>query len=252
MLKYFRHIRQRMIKENRVSKYVLYAIGEIMLVVIGILIALQLNGWKEERVEASLEIGIVTSLLEDISENEVKLKDMMEGDSVIYERNKALLQILQDEKSEYHDSLKLYFGTINRYNIFFPQRIAYQDLVSKGLHIMKNDSMRNKVIELFDVTYLLASHMVALKRDLYINSNDIFNKRLYTPESISHKIPTDFMALKSDQEFINNLSHITGEGRNFLSHARSIIESNNSVKKLTHEKTRISDNPIKHNIILTC
>ena len=49
MIKFFRHIRQRMIKENRVSKYLLYAIGEIVLVVIGILIALQINNWNEER-----------------------------------------------------------------------------------------------------------------------------------------------------------------------------------------------------------
>lgn len=242
MIKFFRHIRQRMIKENRVPKYMLYALGEIILVVIGILIALQLNAWKEERAEASLEIGIVKSLLEDISENEVKLRAMIEGDSVIYERNKTLLQILQEENTKYHDSLKTYFGTINRYNIFFPQRIAYQDLVSKGLHIVKNDSMRNKVVELFDVTYLLASHMVALKRDLYINSNEIFNKRLYTSESISHKTPTDFKALKTDQEFINNLSHITGEGRNFLSHARSILEANNSVKNdLIKEVQRLKE-----------
>jgi len=49
MIKFFRHIRQRMIKENRVSKYLLYALGEIILVVIGILIAVQINDWNETR-----------------------------------------------------------------------------------------------------------------------------------------------------------------------------------------------------------
>lgn len=49
MIKFFRHIRQRMIKENRVSKYILYAAGEIILVVIGILIAVQFNDWNESR-----------------------------------------------------------------------------------------------------------------------------------------------------------------------------------------------------------
>lgn len=242
MIKIFRHIRQRMITENRVPKYLLYAFGEIILVVIGILIALQLNAWKEARVEASLEIGIVKCGLEDISENELKLRDMMEGDSVIYVRNKALIRILQDVDSEYHDSLEVYFGTINRYNIFFPQRIAYQDLVSKGLHIMKNDSMRNKVIELFDVTYLHADHMVVLRQDIYGNTNELLNKRLFTSESIGHKIPSDFNALKSDQEFINNLSHITAESRNFLSHARSILEANISLKNdLTKEVQRLRE-----------
>ncbi len=49
MIKIFRHIRQRLLIENKTSKYLLYAIGEIVLVVIGILIALQLNEWNGER-----------------------------------------------------------------------------------------------------------------------------------------------------------------------------------------------------------
>ena len=49
MIKFFRKIRQNMIKENKVSKYMLYAIGEIVLVVVGILIALSINNWNESR-----------------------------------------------------------------------------------------------------------------------------------------------------------------------------------------------------------
>lgn len=49
MIKFFRHIRQRLLTENKISKYLLYAIGEIILVVIGILIALQVNNWREEQ-----------------------------------------------------------------------------------------------------------------------------------------------------------------------------------------------------------
>ena len=49
MIKFFRQIRQKLLQENRFSKYLLYAIGEIILVVIGILIALQINNWNERR-----------------------------------------------------------------------------------------------------------------------------------------------------------------------------------------------------------
>jgi hypothetical protein len=49
MLKFFRKIRQQLLSENKFSKYLLYAIGEIILVVIGILIALQLNMWSDDR-----------------------------------------------------------------------------------------------------------------------------------------------------------------------------------------------------------
>jgi hypothetical protein len=48
MIRFFRKIRQKLLTENKFSKYVLYAIGEIVLVVIGILIALSINNWNEQ------------------------------------------------------------------------------------------------------------------------------------------------------------------------------------------------------------
>jgi len=51
MIKFFRKIRQNLLMENKTGKYFKYAIGEIVLVVIGILIALQINNWNEGRKE---------------------------------------------------------------------------------------------------------------------------------------------------------------------------------------------------------
>ncbi len=65
MLKFFRKIRQRLLSENRFSKYLLYAIGEIILVVIGILIALQINNWNENRKLDRERQNLIASLIED-------------------------------------------------------------------------------------------------------------------------------------------------------------------------------------------
>ncbi|MFT7066002.1 MAG: hypothetical protein ACJAUO_001580, partial [Sediminicola sp.] len=62
MIKFFRKIRQKMLTENKFSKYLLYAIGEIILVVIGILIALSINNWNENRKESNLELEILSGL----------------------------------------------------------------------------------------------------------------------------------------------------------------------------------------------
>ena len=59
MIKFFRNIRQNLLRENRFTRYLIYAIGEIILVVIGILIALQINNWNENRKEARFEKEIV-------------------------------------------------------------------------------------------------------------------------------------------------------------------------------------------------
>ena len=59
MLRFFRQIRQRLLTDNKFSKYLLYAVGEILLVVIGILIALQVDNWNEERKDSKTLISIL-------------------------------------------------------------------------------------------------------------------------------------------------------------------------------------------------
>lgn len=69
MIKFFRKIRQKMIKENRVSKYLLYAIGEIVLVVIGILIAIQINDWNENRKVSDANTVHLQKMVAEMDEN---------------------------------------------------------------------------------------------------------------------------------------------------------------------------------------
>ena len=71
MIKFFRKIRQRLLQENRVSKYLVYAVGEIVLVVIGILIALQINNWNENRKDRVKEKHYISNLIRDVK-NQIK------------------------------------------------------------------------------------------------------------------------------------------------------------------------------------
>ena len=65
MIKFFRKIRQQLLTENKFSKYLIYALGEIALVVIGILIALSLNNWNQKKSERKIERRYISSLIED-------------------------------------------------------------------------------------------------------------------------------------------------------------------------------------------
>ena len=69
MIKIFRKIRQNLLMENKTSKYFKYAIGEILLVVIGILIALQINNWNEKRLKQEQLISVYERTLTDIDNN---------------------------------------------------------------------------------------------------------------------------------------------------------------------------------------
>ncbi len=88
MIKFFRKIRQQLVSENKFSKYLLYAIGEIILVVIGILIALQINTRNEQRKNENKIISLFkevqTDLLKDISNIEDAITTYTMKDSLAY------------------------------------------------------------------------------------------------------------------------------------------------------------------------
>lgn len=66
MINYLRRIRHNLLIENKVSIYLIYAIGEVMLVVFGILIALQIGNWNEQKKTEKMEIAFLENILTDL------------------------------------------------------------------------------------------------------------------------------------------------------------------------------------------
>src|SRR5210317_191848 len=84
MIKFFRKIRQKLLTENKISKYLLYAFGEIILVVIGILIALQINNWNENRKDKSKIVNYLSEISNDLDQDMVFFKENLQKyDSMI-------------------------------------------------------------------------------------------------------------------------------------------------------------------------
>ncbi len=77
MIKFFRKTRQNLLMENKTGKYLKYAIGEIILVVIGILIALQINNWNEIQKKEKLKVSYKISLVNDLSLDILKLNELI-------------------------------------------------------------------------------------------------------------------------------------------------------------------------------
>ena len=77
MIQFFRKIRQRLLNENKLTKYLLYAIGEIFLVVIGILLALQINNWNDLRKQKQKEKFILRDLHQEFVFNRKLLDSIM-------------------------------------------------------------------------------------------------------------------------------------------------------------------------------
>ena len=102
MIKFFRKIRQKLLVENRFNKYLLYAIGEIILVVIGILIALQINNWNEEKKLEKEEKKIIKSLKKEITGNLIQLEtEIKEIKIIIGISTKLIKQNDEIQKNKY-------------------------------------------------------------------------------------------------------------------------------------------------------
>ncbi|MCL6257670.1 DUF6090 family protein [Aquiflexum sp. TKW24L] len=78
MIRFFRKIRQKLLEQQKVKNYLLYAIGEIFLVVIGILIAININDWNNRQTKIANEKVIMASLVEELSNREIKLKEIIQ------------------------------------------------------------------------------------------------------------------------------------------------------------------------------
>ena len=115
MIKFFRKIRQKLISENKFSKYLIYAIGEIILVVIGILIALALNNWKENQNVIKEQNLIFENLNLELNNNLKNLNTAIElSESYINSSEHLLLSMnnmaTNKFKGEKLDSLLSKFG----------------------------------------------------------------------------------------------------------------------------------------------
>lgn len=172
MLRFFRQIRQRLLPiaigtENRFTKYLLYALGEIILVVIGILIALQVNNWNEDRKMKAQERQVLQSLYTEISNNKTVLKECSEGIR---------------EQLDHTDTLQTYLGPdypgLSKTRIadlfFYTAYVPYCNIVtdvldelrsSGNLQLIRNVEIRQAISRWSRAIEVLQSEEVEWKRD---------------------------------------------------------------------------------------
>lgn len=149
MIRFFRHFRQRMIVDKRFSKYLLYAFGEIVLVVIGILIAFNINSWNESRKAKLQEIQILSQLKDDLEANLFEVKDIYSTSMRRLISCDSIIDYLINRRPT-DDSLKVYFETIDVDALFNCSNTTYQYIQSQGTNFLRNDSLRNKITNIYE------------------------------------------------------------------------------------------------------
>nr|WP_298992236.1 DUF6090 family protein [uncultured Polaribacter sp.] len=100
MIKLFKNLRRKLLNENRFNKYLIYAIGEIVLVVIGILIALQINNWNENRKEKSEVSSVLKNLYDEFTANKTLIKTTKLETASVKKVGLDLMQLFGKSKEE--------------------------------------------------------------------------------------------------------------------------------------------------------
>jgi hypothetical protein len=156
MIKFFRVRRQNIIMENKTAKpafkagrYFKYAIGEIVLVVIGILIALQINNWNEHRKSKLQEVNILTKLNTDLKANLIETKGLKDVTEDRIKASRTILNYFEEHKAV-DDSLKRSFELINNDDLFNNANTTYKYIENQGVNILTNDSILSKITWMYE------------------------------------------------------------------------------------------------------
>ena len=149
MIKFFRKIRQKLLTENKFSKYLIYAIGEIILVVIGILIALQINNQNIHKQERLIEKTYLIALKEEFEININKLDETIDLNTNLIDNTDKLVKVFQknviDTISE-RTLVNYFFETFSSEVNYTPSKGVLTEIISSGnLKLIQNLELKQKL-----------------------------------------------------------------------------------------------------------
>ncbi len=147
MLKFFRRFRQQLLDENKTSKYFKYAIGEVVLVVIGILIALQINNWNEGRKEGLKAKGYVEKLIIDLVADTLYINELIIEGNGYQKQIETYFKFFEEgnhSKDVLIDSAMNVTYGLYRY---LPINYTFKDMQSTGNSSLLTEEQRRALIE---------------------------------------------------------------------------------------------------------
>ena len=167
MIKFFRHIRQRLLSKNQLSKYLLYAIGEIILVVIGILIALQINNNNELDKQRAKEVQFLKNLKSDLIFEENELERYTKIREGIVNSAQIALEHFNGKPVEHIEMFNFHTFNVGIWQEFQRNNNTFLELLNSGnLTIISNDSIKNGLLNLDLIHKQIISNREHLRNDL--------------------------------------------------------------------------------------
>ena len=238
MIKFFRNIRKNLLNEGKTTKYFKYAIGEIILVVIGILIALQINNWNENQLEKLEELQLLENIKIDFEQTILELEGMNSNRQIILSSNYALTDIKIRGDFNNNKKIDTLIGNTFIVPTFNGKSGSLMVLLNSGkINLLKNEALKKMLFswpsEVEDMTEgeidskrLTNESYIPLVRK-YANISKIIQTSTMLPikpKDRGHQLISNYEMLLNDTEFENLLYQLE------LYSTDNIQETNNLIK----------------------
>lgn len=202
MLKLLGKIRRRLLAQKKLSNYLLYAIGEILLIVIGILIALTISNWNESSKSVQKELVLLTEMQQNLQHDISQLDATLRANKKRIRSNEVVIRSI-DLKRPFDDSLAFHFGNCFGNFQLVENVSAWENLKSVGLDLISNDSLRNAIAQLYSTSYV---YLESVEK----TADDQFQWSQLYPQILKHinidtlwvsGTPDNYADLLNDREF---------------------------------------------------
>ncbi len=248
MTNFFRRMRQTLLKEGKKRRYFKYALGEIFLVVIGILIAFQVNSWNDSRKDQSKKLALLKALKVEFTSNLEQLDTVIFYDEKVLKSTFQLLNLNpEDAVLIERDSLRQIIQNTSWLWTFDPLNGALRSGISSGtIHLIKNDSL---VSLLFAWPDLVADAKENEDRatEHRLNSDEVFSRFIRSRDyrSIQHtelgasKFTSDYQGLLNDPLFEDYISERNTHTLDAIYELNVVKEQNTLIIKLLENELNL-------------
>ena len=213
MIKFFRHIRKDLMEKNKTGKYFKYAIGEIILVVFGILIALQVSNWNQTRLETKSLNSYYYKLIEELEQEVIYTNNQIKKTDSLANMQKRVLEIIGAKNKNDIPELISVLGSVPTAWSYGKSAEIFDEFMSQGLLSKVNDdSLKQALRNMNDLMIDFNSHNIYLDNQYNTLIEPYFSKHInysvialpqYKKELIQGGPESDFESLFNSMELWN-------------------------------------------------
>jgi hypothetical protein len=202
MIPFFRKIRKKLADDNKPMKYMRYAIGEILLVVVGILIALSINNWNEERKVKQFEYRILKDIETSMRANFWQLDMCLRGNKEAILSSDLILKHLE-ENLPYNDSLDFHFSRSLEWCSPVFNNAGYESLKMYGTNLITNDTIREELV-IYDTGWMKT--LAQRQEEYFFNTASPVLTELFDKVAMRTQMkPFDYEQLRNSNKYISIL-----------------------------------------------